>query len=497
MDFPTILLVIISIIAIALTSSFRARRSSRLPPGPYQFPIIGNILELGTKPHQSLAKLSRIYGPLMSLKLGSKTTIVVSSPEIAKIVLQKHDIEFSSRSVPSSIRHVEHDKFSVAWLPVENQWRKLRKICKEQMFSVSRMDASQGLRTEKLQKLSEYVKQSCETGGTVDIGAAAFTTVLNLISATFFSREFAQFNSDSSQEMKDVVYGVMTYVGKPNLADYFPVLESIDPQRISKQLKIYFDKLFAIFDGIIDEKLKSRGQTNDLLEALIDINQRDEVELNRDEIKHMLLDLFVAGTDTSSSTVEWAMTELLRNPDKMSRVREEIKVVIQEKGQVEESDIPSLPYLQAVVKETFRLHPAAPFLVPHKAESDVQINGYLVPKNAQILVNVWASGRDPNIWTNADSFSPERFLTGEYDHIDFKGKDFELIPFGAGRRICPGLPLAYRMVHLMLATFVGNFGWKLEQGMKVEELDMDEKFGLTLQKAIPLKAVPMKLPLNE
>ncbi|KAL8500192.1 hypothetical protein ACS0TY_019977 [Phlomoides rotata] len=187
--------------------------------------------------------------------------------------------------------------------------------------------------------------------------------------------------------MKEVVCGVMTYVGKPNLADYFPVLESIDPQGILKQMKIYFDKLFAIFDGIIDEKLKSRGQTNDLLEALIDINQRDEVELNRDEIKHMLLDLFVAGTDTTSSTVEWAMTELLRNPDKMSRRSQ------------------------------------------HLDES--------------------------------------RFiLAGE---------------------------ILDRMVHLMLAIFVGNFGWKLEQGTKLEELDMDEKFGLTLQKVIPLKAVPMKL----
>lgn len=187
------------------------------------------------------------------------------------------------------------------------------------------------------------------------------------------------------------------------------------------------------------------------------------------------------------------MTELLRSPDKMSRVRDEIKDVIRQKGQVEESDIPSLPYLQAVVKETFRLHPPAPLLLPRKVESDIEINGYLIPKNAEILTNVWASGRDSDIWINADLFLPERFLTGKFDHTDFKGKDFELIPFGAGRRICPGLPLANRMVHLMLAILVGNFGWKLEQGMKPEELDMDEKFGITVQKAISLKAVPMKL----
>ncbi|KAI3444661.1 hypothetical protein Pfo_001326 [Paulownia fortunei] len=495
MDFLTFLLVFFStmwICIVILTSNSRARKSSKLPPGPYQLPIIGNILDLGSKPHQSLAKLSRKYGPVMSLKLGSITTIVVSSPEAAKIVLQNNDLAFSSRTVPRAAESLNHDEFSMAWLPAENQWRKLRKICKEQMFSVSRLDASQGLRREKLQKLCDYVNECCETGHVVDIGEAAFTTSLNLISATLFSVEFAQFNSDSSQEMKDVVWGVMKCLGSPNIADYFPVLKSADPQGILRQTKIYFEKLFAIFDGIIDEKLKSRGEKNDLVEALIDINQRDEAELSRNEIKHLLLDLLVAGTDTTSGTVEWAMAELLRNPEKMLRVRREIRDVVGENAQIQESDIPRLPYLQAVVKETFRFHPTAPFLVPHKAEADVEINGYIVPKNAQILVNVWASGRDFNTWANADSFLPERFLN-HHDQIDFKGKDFELIPFGAGRRICPGLPLAYRMVHLMLATLVGNFDWKLEERVKPEEMDMDEKFGLTLQKAIPLKTIPMKL----
>ncbi|KAK4411323.1 cytochrome [Sesamum angolense] len=148
------------------------------------------------------------------------------------------------------------------------------------------------------------------------------------------------------------------------------------------------------------------------------------------------------------------------------------------------------PYLRAVVKETFRLHPAAPLLVPHKAEEDVEINGYIVPRNAQVLVNVWAIGRDSNVWAKPDVFMPERFLETE---TDVHGQHFELLPFGGGRRICVGLPLAYRMVHLMLATLISSFDWKLEEGLKTEEVDMDERFGLTLQKAIPLKAVPTQL----
>ncbi|KAL8492977.1 hypothetical protein ACS0TY_024254 [Phlomoides rotata] len=489
MDILAFLIIIFStgwIFAIIQLVS-RARMSSKLPPGPYQFPIIGNILDLGPKPHQSLAQLSRKYGPIISLKLGIKTTIVVSSPETAKLVLQQHDSSFSSRTTPTAIAVVDHHKFSIGWLPVENQWRKLRKICKEQMFSVPRLDASQGLRREKLQKLCDYVKECSETGRAVDVGDAAFTTSLNLISATLFSMEFAEFNSDSSHEMKDLMGAMMKCVGRPNFADYFPILKFIDPQGILKQTKFYVEKLFAIFDGIIDERLKSI-EKNDLLEALIAINKNDEAELSMKDIRHLLLDLLVAGTDTTSSTVEWAMVELLRQPEKLSIVRDEIRVVVGENGQIEESDISRLPYLRAAVKETLRLHPPAPLLIPHKAESNVEINGYIVPKNADILVNVWASGRDDSIWHKADLFMPERFLNGN-DGIDFRGKDFELIPFGAGRRICPGLPLAYRMVHLMLATLVGNFGWKLQD----EELDMEERFGLTLQKAIPLAAVPTKL----
>ncbi|KAL2460761.1 Cytochrome [Abeliophyllum distichum] len=499
MDFLTffiiLLLSFIWICTLFQTLNSKHRKSGKLPPGPYPIPIIGNILELGQKPHLSLAKLSKTYGPLMYLKIGYLETVVVSSPEIAKDILQKYDHVLSSRSVPSAAMAKEHHKHSMVWLPVENQWRKLRRICREQMFTLQRLDASWGLRREKLQKLFEYVSQCCVNGQAVNIGEAAFITSLNLMSATLFSVEFSEFNSDSSQEFKDVFWGVMKCVGSPNFADYFPLLKYFDPQGLLRQTKFYFGKLFAIFDGIIDQRLKSRGtqMTDDLLEALLDLNKKSDHELSRDDIKHLLLDLFVAGTDTTTGTVEWAMAELLHNPNKLLKARNELKDVVGVNGLIQESDISRLPYLQAVVKETFRLHPAAPFLVPHKSTADIEINGYVVPKNAQILVNVWASGRDSNTWPNPDSFMPERFLDRK---TDFRGRDFELIPFGAGRRICPGLPLASRMVHLMLATFICNFEWKLDEGLNQEEIDMSEKFGLTLQKAIPLKAFPIKLNDN-
>lgn len=196
----------------------------------------------------------------------------------------------------------------------------------------------------------------------------------------------------------------------------------------------------------------------------------------------------MAGIDTTASSIEWVMAELLHNPEKLEKVRKEVQTL--GKGeQVKESDISKLPYLQAVVKETFRLHPPIPMLLPHKPEVNVEICNFMVPKSAQILINVWAMGRESSIWTNPNEFRPERFWESD---IDFKGKDFELIPFGAGRRMCPGLPMASRTIHIVLASLLCNYDWKLKDGEKHEELDMLEKSGLTSHKAQPLLVIPIQ-----
>jgi len=190
-------------------------------------------------------------------------------------------------------------------------------------------------------------------------------------------------------------------------------------------------------------------------------------------------DLFFAGIDTTSNTIEWIMAELLRNPSKLDKARKELCQVMGKDEAIEESHISKLPYLQAVVKETLRLHPPAPLSIPRICDENVNILGFNVPKNAQILVNLWGMGRDPTIWENSNMFKPERFL--ECD-INYKGNNFELIPFGAGKRICPGLPLAHRSVHLIVASLLCNFEWKLADGLKPEDMNMDEQFGLTLRR---------------
>ena len=190
--------------------------------------------------------------------------------------------------------------------------------------------------------------------------------------------------------------------------------------------------------------------------------------------------------------MEWAMAELLHNPESLSKAQEELDQMIGKGKPIEESDITRLPYLQAIIKETFRLHPAVPLLLPRKADSDIEMGGYIVPKGAQVIVNAWAIGRDPSIWDNPSSFMPERFF-GLDNQIDVMGNNFAFIPFGGGRRICPGLPLAMRMLHLMLGSLINCFDWKLEDGVVPETMSMEDKFGLTLHMAQPLKAVPKKL----
>ncbi|MFS7919806.1 putative geraniol 8-hydroxylase [Helianthus anomalus] len=201
--------------------------------------------------------------------------------------------------------------------------------------------------------------------------------------------------------------------------------------------------------------------------------------------------MFVGGTDTTSTTVEWAMTELLRNPDVMAKCKEELKHVIGKGKNIKDHDLSRLPYLLCIVNETLRLHPPVPLLIPRNVENPVKLCGYIIPKDTQVLVNAWAIGQDPTIWEDSKEFKPERFLTRQ---IDVRGQDFELIPFGAGRRICPGFPLALRTIPIILGSLVNNFDWNLDVILQPKELDMTERFGISLHKANPLSLIPM--PLN-
>ncbi|WMV14960.1 hypothetical protein MTR67_008345 [Solanum verrucosum] len=468
MDYINILLGLLFVWILVRGVFISLRRAKRVAPGPFPLPIIGNLHLIGDKPHISLTQLAKKYGPIMNLKLGQINAVIISSSLWAKEVMQKQDLAFSNRFVIDALRACNHNDLSVIWLPVNNsQWRTLRKIMNSHIFSGNKLDANEHLRTKKIQELIDYCHKSSKVGEAVDIGRAAFRTSLNLFC------------------------WIMVEVGKPNLVDYFPFLKKIDPQGIRRRSTDYFTKILHLMSDLIDERLKEREMGNreniDVLDALLDISPH---EIDRNQIEQLCLDLFAAGTDTMSNTLEWAMAELLKNPHTFEKAQEELAQAIGRGKLIDEADVAKLPYLRCIVKETFRIHPQVPFLIPRKVEEDVDLYGYTIPKDSQVLVNVWAIGRDSSLWEDPLDFKPERFWESD---IDVRGRDFELIPFGAGRRICPGLPLAIRMIQIALGSLINTFNWKLDGGIAPKDLDMEEKFGITLAKAQPLLAIPIPL----
>lgn len=196
----------------------------------------------------------------------------------------------------------------------------------------------------------------------------------------------------------------------------------------------------------------------------------------------------VAGAmDTSATAIEWTLSELMRHPRVMKKVQKELEDVVGMDRMVDESDLEKLEYLNMVVKENLRLHPVAPLLIPHAAIEDCTVNGFHIPKKSRVMVNVWAVGRDPSAWTDPDKFIPERFVGST---IDLRGRDFQLLPFGSGRRGCPGMHLGLTVVHLVVAQLVHCFDWELPDNMLPTELDMTEEFGLTVPRAKHLLAIP-------
>ncbi|KAI6702234.1 hypothetical protein NL676_011370 [Syzygium grande] len=336
---------------------------SNLPPGPPPLPVIGNLLELGDLPHKSLAKLALTYGPIIKLRLGFITTIVISSPSVAREILQAHDASFSNRMVPDTITAFKQDALGLPWAPISPLWRNLRRVCNLHIFTNKKLDSTQQLRLKKVEELLAHVKISAQVGDAVDIDPSS-------VSAT---------------EFKKIVSRITVEAGKPNIADYFPVLKKIDPQGSRRRMKMYFGQLLDMFEGLIRKRLQMRAASDyarkdDVLDTLIDICEDENEDMEIFQIKHLMLDLFVAGTDTTSNTLEWAMAELLHNPDKLSRAEMELDQVIGKGNLIDESNIACLPYLQAILKETFRLHPTVPLLLPRKSVAELEIGGVTVRK---------------------------------------------------------------------------------------------------------------------
>nr|BDE26439.1 chalcone 3-hydroxylase [Dahlia pinnata] len=471
--------------------NLRTRHPNRLPPGPTPWPIVGNLPQLGTSPHQSLAALAATYGPLMHLRLGFVDVVVAASASVAAQFLKAHDLNFASRPLSSGGKYIAYNYQDMVFAPYGPRWRMLRKICSVHMFSAKAMDGFRHVREEEVAILTRTLVGAGESA--VKLGQLLNVCTTNALARVVLGRRVFHDGSaggdPKADEFKDMVVELMLLAGEFYIGDFIPALDWLDLQGMKNKMK----KLHARFDSFLNtilEEHKSGNGGDDLLSTLISLKDDADGEggkLSDVEIKALLLNLFVAGTDTSSSTVEWAIAELIRHPELLEQAQKEMDIVVGRERLVTESDLGQLTLLQAIVKETFRLHPSTPLSLPRIASESCEIDGYYIPKGSTLLVNVWAIARDPKMWTDPLEFRPTRFLPGgEKPNVDVQGNNFEVIPFGAGRRICVGISLGLRMVQLLVATLVQTFDWELANGLKPEKLNMDEAYGLTLQKAEPL-----------
>ncbi|XP_031252260.1 iridoid oxidase-like [Pistacia vera] len=473
----------------------RVEELRQLPPGPKWWPVVGNIFQLGLIPHVSFAKLANKHGPIMTLWLGSMCTVVVSSNEVARDMFKNHDVVLAGRKIYEAMKGEYGTEGSIITSQYGPHWRMLRRLCTTEFFVSSRLDAMRGVRSRCIDRMVQYVEDASSCGtNAIDVGRFVFLMAFNLIGNLIFSKDLLDPKSERGANFFYHAGKVMEFAGKPNVADFLPILRWLDPQGIRRKTQFHVDRAFEIAGGFIQERTESNKELNkkDFLDVLLEFRGdglEEPSKFSSRTINVIVFEMFTAGTDTTTSTLEWAMAELLHNPEKLRKVQDELRSTIGPKKKIEEKDIEKLPYLKAVIKETLRLHPPLPFLVPHMAMDSCNMLGYYIPKETQILVNVWAIGRDPKTWKDPLVLKPERFL--EKDKADYKGHHFEFIPFGSGRRMCPAMPLASRVLPLALGSLLYSFDWKLADGIKPENMDMSERMGITLRKAVPLKAIPL------
>ncbi|XP_055821353.1 cytochrome P450 93A3-like [Solanum dulcamara] len=475
------------------------KEESRLPPGPRGFPIVGFLPFLRPNLHHQLTELSQQYGPIYKFWLGGKLCVVLNSPSLAKEVVRDQDSVFANRDPPIAALIGTYGGLDIGFSPYGSYWRDMRKLLVREMLNNRNLEACYSLRRNEVRKTIKNVHT--KIGNPVEIGELAFVTEMNVVISMIFGSNFVE-NMEKHRkdgtEFKELVVKFAQVMGKPNISDFFPMLSRFDLQGIQKEMEAFLKLIDSVLDPAINECMKMLSDkregeihTNEkkhLIQILLELMEQRDIGISLDlvKIKAILLDIMIGGTDTTITTVEWVMAELLNNPEIMSKVQQELKHVVGMNNIVEESNLPNLHYLDAVLKETLRLHPALPLLIPKRPSQSAIVGGYTIPEGTKVFLNVYAIHRDPQVWESPLEFQPERFLSPS-TNLDYAGNNMKYLPFGSGRRICAGLPLAEKMVMFMMASLLHSFDWKLTEGEKV---DLSEGLGLVIKKNERLFAIP-------
>nr|GMD44340.1 premnaspirodiene oxygenase-like [Ipomoea batatas] len=445
--------------------------------------MIGNLFHLGSSSlpaHRLLSHLAKRHGSssgLMHLQIGEISAVVVSSREMAKEFLRTHDLAFASRPQLLGGNIIFYNCSDIVLSPYGDHWRQMRKICVMELLKPKLIRSFSSIRNDEIHRLLTHVR-------------SYLGSPVNLV---FTGRE----------ELIKLVDEIAALLGGFEFADVFPSLKFLHNLcgNKNKFLEVYH-KTDAIIENIIKqheknllESGKGSGElgADDIIDVLIKLEKKGGLQLpiTHDIIKAVILDIFAGGTETSSTTIVWAMSEMMKHPRVFAKAQAEVREAFKGKEMLEEDDIEQLDYLKLVVKETLRCHPPIPLLIPRECREETAVCGYTIPQKARVLINVWAIGRDPKYWEDPESFIPERFDNNNNNNsIDFMGNHFEFLPFGAGRRICPGLAFGFANTVSPLAHLLYNFDWKLPAGVTVETLDMTERPGMAVAKKNQLFLIP-------
>nr|AMZ03399.1 cytochrome P450 CYP71AU43 [Plectranthus barbatus] len=495
------LLLLIGLFSIHLLTKWLRKNSSSsdkrvLPPSPPRLPILGNLHQLSEFSHRSMQSLGAGMGPLMLLHFGSKPMVIVQSADAASEIMKKHDLAFADKAYTRTIRRMFYDLKDIATAPYSEYWRKLKSMIILQLLSNRRVQSFKFIREEEAALLMKEIESCCACGLPVNLTQLFDTVTNNVICRAAFGRKYGV--GLHSKRFLTLLRELLHLSGSFCIGEYIPWLSWIHrvngfDARVDKTVREVDEFLELVIQDHLDGGVESDGDKSrqSFVDILIDIYKDNSpgASIHRDNIKAILLDTLAGGTDTTSATLEWAMTEILRHPTILTKLQNEVREILKDRDGITVDDLEKMQYLQAVIKETLRLHPPIP-ISGRIAREDVRVMGYDIAAGTMVIINAWAIGRDPASWDEPEKFHPDRFLNS---CVDFKGHNFELIPFGAGRRGCPGTGFATATVQLVLANLVQKFEWKLGEGSRLEDLDIDEQPGMAIHRKHPLLAVATRI----
>ncbi|KMT05454.1 hypothetical protein BVRB_7g175810 [Beta vulgaris subsp. vulgaris] len=470
-------------ITLAIVISKLKGKKFKLPPGPIPVPIFGNWLQVGDDlNHRNLTDLAKKFGEMFLLRMGQRNLVVVSSPELAKDVLHTQGVEFGSRT-----RNVVFDIFTgkgqdMVFTVYGEHWRKMRRIMTVPFFTNKVVQQYRFGWEDEAEAVVNDVKKNPESAKNgIVLRKRLQLMMYNNMYRIMFDRRFESEDDPLFNKLK-ALNGERSRLAQSfeyNYGDFIPVLRPFlrGYLNLCKQVK---EKRLQLFkDYFVDERKKlasTKAPSNNELKCAIDhiLEAQEKGEINEDNVLYIVENINVAAIETTLWSIEWGIAELVNHPEIQNKLREEIDTVLGKGHQITEPDTQKLPYLQAVIKETLRLRMAIPLLVPHMNLHNAKLGGYDIPAESKILVNAWWLANNPAHWKNPEEFRPERFLEEE-SKVEANGNDFRFLPFGVGRRSCPGIILALPILGITIGRLVQNFELMPPPGQS--KLDTTEKGG--------------------